>query len=87
MAALDSLTANYTDSEEEDDAKEDATEGKDSTAPSSNADEASNLSAKSASRDFFEFERLLDPISNNFGHIHKFSVVASSLNLTFWLVV
>ena len=52
MAALASLTANYTDSEEEDDAKEDATEGKDSTAPSSNADEASNLSAKSASRDF-----------------------------------
>ena len=56
MAALASLTANYTDSEEEDDAKEDAAEGKDSTAPSSNADEASNLSAKSASRDFlFEF--------------------------------
>ena len=70
MAALASLTANYTDSEEEDDAKEDAAEGKDSTAPSSNADEASNLSAKSASRDFlFEFERLLDHISNNFDHI------------------
>ena len=61
MAALASLTANYTDSEEEDDAKEDAAaEGKDSTAPSSNADEASNLSAKSASRDFlFEFDRFL----------------------------
>ena len=56
MAALASLTANYTDSEEEDDANEDAGgEAKDSTAPSSNADEASNLSAKSASRDEFEF--------------------------------
>ena len=53
MAALASLTANYTDSEEEEDAKEDAGEAKDSTAPSSNADEASNLSAKSASRDEF----------------------------------
>ena len=50
MAALASLTANYTDSEEEDDAKEETAEAKDSTAPSSNADEASNLSAKSASR-------------------------------------
>lgn len=46
-----SLMANYTDSEEEDDATEEAGgEAKDSTAPSSNADEASNLSAKSASR-------------------------------------
>ena len=54
MAALASLTANYTDSEEEDDANEEAGgEAKDSTAPSSNADEASNLSAKSASRDEF----------------------------------
>ena len=57
MASLASLTANYTDSEEEDDSNEDAGggEAKDSTAPSSNADEASNLSAKSASRHEFMF--------------------------------